>query len=381
LPLTIFIAHPSDLLTDHRPHGDGLLAWSFIRELAARGHELYVAAEQVDLRSDTPSNVHVHVLGSPRLPAAPRRAVYMWRIRRLLTDLQGRMRIDLVHQLNPVDVGITLSLFDLAIPIVLGPYVPDFWLGYWQGPSPAMVHIKRLIRTVQQRRATTLLLSTPAAATKVEVPLRSRVRVRELSPGIDLRRWRYAEEPENGQDILFLGGLYVYKGIFVLLDAFERISDEFPSTRLVIAGAGPEEHEIRRRVARTPALARVRLTGPLDHARVVSVMQACSVYCIPSYGEPFGLGALEAMACGRAVIGTSAGGLQHLIDERGGRKVPAGDVDALAGALRELLGAPEMRHKMGAHNRGVIEHHYAWPHVIGRLEDIYAEAIHVRADS
>ena len=47
--LRIFVAHPSALLTDHRPHGDGLVAYGFIRGLAERGHELHVAAEEVDL--------------------------------------------------------------------------------------------------------------------------------------------------------------------------------------------------------------------------------------------------------------------------------------------------------------------------------------------
>jgi L-malate glycosyltransferase len=142
LPLTIFIAHPSELLTDHRPHGDGLLAWSFIRELATRGHQLHVAAEQLDLRATAPPNVRIYVLGSSRAPAALKRLLFMWRLRRLLSTIERSAPVDLVHQLNPVDVGITLSLFDFQIPVVLGPYVPDFWLGYWQGPSRTMARLQ-----------------------------------------------------------------------------------------------------------------------------------------------------------------------------------------------------------------------------------------------
>ena len=61
--LRIFVAHPSALLTDHRPHGDGLVAYGFIRGLAERGHELHVAAEEVDLREPPPPNVHVYLAG------------------------------------------------------------------------------------------------------------------------------------------------------------------------------------------------------------------------------------------------------------------------------------------------------------------------------
>ena len=80
-------------------------------------------------------------------------------------------------------------------------------------------------------------------------------------------------------------------------------------------------------------------------------MQSCDVYCLPSFGEPFGMTALEAMACARPVVATDAGGLRHLVAERGGRKVPPGDADALAAALREVLADPELRRAMGEHNR------------------------------
>ena len=55
VPLRVFVAHPSALLTDHRPHGDGLVAYGFLRELASRGHELHVAAQAVDLRDPPPA--------------------------------------------------------------------------------------------------------------------------------------------------------------------------------------------------------------------------------------------------------------------------------------------------------------------------------------
>jgi len=158
------------------------------------------------------------------------------------------------------------------------------------------------------------------------------------------------------------------------------VSDECPSARLLIAGTGPEESEVRRRIQATPALSRVRLLGLLERDRVISVMQACAVYCLPSYGEPFGMSALEAMACGKPVVATDAGGLRHLVDDEGGRRVSPGDSAALATALRDILSVPEVRRQMGRHNRHVIEERYAWPHVIGSLEDIYREAVESTPD-
>ena len=57
---TIFIVHPSDLLTDHRLYGDGLIACGFLRELANRGYRLHVACQEVDLKEPMPGNVTFH---------------------------------------------------------------------------------------------------------------------------------------------------------------------------------------------------------------------------------------------------------------------------------------------------------------------------------
>ena len=70
---TIFIVHPSDLLTDHRLYGDGLIACGFLRELANRGYRLHVACQEVDLKEPMPGNVTFHPIRQswPGPPAAP----------------------------------------------------------------------------------------------------------------------------------------------------------------------------------------------------------------------------------------------------------------------------------------------------------------------
>ena len=182
MALRIFVAHPSSLVTDHRPHGDGLVAFGFISELAARGHELHVAAEGVDLRDPLPPNVHLHPLGSRRGPAPLDRLSYMWRMRRLYRRLSRARRFDVVHQLNPVDAGLTLAVADTAVPVVLGPYVPDW-------PQVAKPSGHRAVLAAQQRLATTVLLSTPAAASRLAIRRPGGPKVRVVPHGIDAGLW------------------------------------------------------------------------------------------------------------------------------------------------------------------------------------------------
>ena len=175
--------------------------------------------------------------------------------------------------------------------------------------------------------------------------------------------------------MLFLANLEERKGIHVLLDAFARVAPDFPEARLLVAGVGAEQDAVRRRVAQSPALDRVELLGRVERERVAAVMRACDVYCLPSYGEPYGMTALEAMACGRALVVTAAGGLGHLAPDGGARKVAPGDAGALAGALGELLRDPALRRSMGEHNRTEVERRYAWSRVVDRLEECYGEAV------
>ncbi len=377
MPLRLFLIAPSALLTDHRPHGDGLVAFGFIRELAARGHELHVAAGRVALRDSLPANVHVHALVDDQDPGPVARPRFMWRLRRMYRTIAHSARFDLVHQLNPGDVGVSLALVDVRVPVVLGPYVPD-WAASGPGANTLMsagaVRGKQLLRAMQQRRATTVLLSTPAAASKLEVRALRPLHVHELSPGIDQRIW-LPGHGGNGQDVLFLASLEVRKGIHVALDAFARLAPRLAAARLRVAGSGPESERVRHRIRTTPALDRVELLGPLERESVRTTMQACDVYCLPSYGEPFGMTALEAMACARPVVATNGGGLRHLVTNLGGRTVRAGDAAGLAGALEDLLVDPVLRRAMGEHNRRVVEERYAWSRVTDRLEDLYREAI------
>lgn len=367
MKLRIFLVAPSALLTDHLPHGDGLVAFGFIRELAARGHELHVAALRTDLRADLPANLHLHrlALGAPSRLLT--RLDYMRRVRALYGTLELGQAFDIVHQLNPVEVGVSLALVGVPVPLVLGPYWPD-----WPGSSRSRV--KRVLRAAQQRQSSTILLSSPAATSKLSAAAARRVRVAELPPGIDDRRFSPGRGGA-GHDILFLANLEVRKGVHVAIEAFARITTELPRARLLLGGMGSEADAVHRRVGALPAPERVSILGKVEHERVRATMQACDLYCLPSYGEPFGMTALEAMACARPVVATDAGGLRHLVSERGGRRVPPGDSEALASALHELLVDAELRRSMGEHNRRVVEERYSWTRVGDRLEEHYREAV------
>lgn len=383
MALTILVAHPSRLFTDHLPWGDGLIAHEFVRRLAERGHRLHVACQRVALSRPLPPQVTLHPLGVEEGLRAAGRVRYMRRLRALYERLDAAEGIDVAHQLNPVDVGLSLAL-PARVPLVLGPYIPDWPL---RGRAPEALTprdraratladgARRALRLAQQRRAQALLITTPAARAKVQT--RSEPPVVELLPyGIDAAAYAPAR-PDQGRapTVLYLGSLHYRKGIFTLLEAHERVVRRMPGARLEIAGSGREEAAVRERVAASPARDSIALLGRVEREAVAATLAGADVFCVPSYGEPFGLSALEAMACALPVVATDAGGLAHVVDAEGGLKVPPRDPEALAGALATLLSDPARRAAMGAANRRRVERDYGWPAIIGRLEAIYARSV------
>ncbi len=373
------------MLTDCRSHGDGLIADRLIRNLAARGHWLDVAVEGCELRHAYPANVTLHKVptGSGNFPALAR-VRFALSARQLLARLSQTHKFDVVHQLNPVVTGLSLALWGIDNPVVLGPYVPE-WPVFVNGqelqkPSAldrVRTKVKRSIWQAQHKVASGIILSTRAALGKMDDPAKWQYKSHVIPYGIDTKTFTPGPLPEQPV-ILFVGQLTASKGIFVLLEAFRTVSEKVPQCQLHLAGAGSGLDEAKRVAASMTSASSIHFLGRVERDKLPNLIRSCTVACVPSFGEPFGLVALEAMACGRPVVGTDASGLAHLIPDAGGIKVPVGDPHALAEALLNVIGNPILAQSMGEYNRKVVEEQHAWPAVIAQVEQAYEAAIQLK---
>lgn len=380
-PLNIFIAHASDLLTDCEAHGDGLVADYFIRNLMARGHTLHVAVNRCVLREKYAENVKLHFVNTGvNQESAVSRLRFMIGIRSMFAKLSRRCRFDVIHQLNPVVTGLSLALWRTDAPIVLGPHVPAWPRTDGDGKPEKRSAKDRLkgqlkmeIWQLQHRIASGIIVSTPAALEKMREPSTFEAKTHVIPIGINTTAFTPSPLP-NTKSILLINPSR-HKGVFVLLEAFRSVLREIHDCKLILAGTSPELDKVKEVAAELEILPNIIFRGAYKRDEVPSIMRECTVFCVPSFGEPFGQVTLEAMACGRPVVGTDAGGSKYLINEQGGRKVPVGDADALARSLIEVLQNPVLARAMGAHNRHIAESEYAWPAVIARVERTYYAAI------
>jgi glycosyltransferase involved in cell wall biosynthesis len=389
--LYIFVPHCSDVLTDHLPHGDGLIAHGFITSLAQRGHRLHVAAQRVELREPIHPNITIYPLALKRVRGMRSRLEYMFRVRSLLQTLKKSQRFDLIHQLNPVFTGISLAMAGSGLPIVLGNYVarwPNDPDALTSGSGRVMAKIRDLIAAVQQRQADALVLTTPAAWNRLPDLQAVRSRIHVIPHGLDTElfspkpEWDSLEglgSEQRKPTILFFANVVKRKGIFPLIEAFPAVMREIKDCTLRVAGDGPDLDQVKRRVADLGCASQVEFLGHKERADAPELYRNCSVYCLPSYGEPYGMTVVEAMSCARALVVTDCGALPHLVHESGGMRVPAGDAEALAQALVALLRDAAKRAKMGQYNRQLVENKMSWDKVAQQLEAIYEVVLSERA--
>jgi glycosyltransferase involved in cell wall biosynthesis len=138
-----------------------------------------------------------------------------------------------------------------------------------------------------------------------------------------------APATERSADLIFLGRVVSEKGIDVLLEALARLRKRALFPRLTIVGSGPELPRMQQLAERLGLRDQVTFAGPKRNADLVELLQQHKIIVIPSRSdEPFGVVALEGIACGCVAVGSSGGGLPEAIGPCG-VTFPNGDADAL----------------------------------------------------
>jgi len=215
------------------------------------------------------------------------------------------------------------------------------------------VRLSRVLQRFALRRARLLISPSQAHAREVAQELHADdASIRIIPNCFDL-----AEIPSSVNDsrdentVLYVGRLEPVKGIPLLLAAAQLVVQEFPSARFILAGSShprlPRE-DIDAMIHSYSLQDHVALLGHVSQQELICLYRKASLCVVPSHYESFGLVALEAMACGVAVVAAQTGGLPEVVENGStGLLVPPGNANALAEAIGELLGDPRKRARMG----------------------------------
>jgi glycosyltransferase involved in cell wall biosynthesis len=182
----------------------------------------------------------------------------------------------------------------------------------------------------------------------------------------DHQLFRRIPEVLRDRDLVFLGRLVSDKGCDLLLDALAHLREQGVTPNLSIIGSGPARQALEDQVQRLHLASQVRFIGPQSGETLVRLLNEHRVMIVPSrWNEPFGVVALEGIACGCTVIGSSGGGLPEAIGPCG-TTFPNGDFYALAGILNEALTGSHLNwtepvatmNHLALHNSAHIAHRY-----------------------
>lgn len=193
--------------------------------------------------------------------------------------------------------------------------------------------------------------------------------------GVDISRYEGVEPLGRWRDgtknIFFVGRLEERKGVMDLLKAYRLLRKAGCDCRLLLAGAGPLEKQVRRYLL-TRRTGGVELLGRVSDAEKARLFATADVFVAPATGrESFGIVLLEAMAAGRAIVASDIHGYRSVV-RRGeqGLLVPPHEPRALASAIARILSDDEARRRMGEAGRARVQQ-FSWQNVTAKVEAYY----------
>jgi len=172
-------------------------------------------------------------------------------------------------------------------------------------------------------------------------------------------RFRRLPGVPRTEDLVFVGRLVSDKGVDVLLDALGLLDAEGLRPRLTVVGDGPEAPRLRAQAERLGIAGQVGFLGTRTDTELVEILNRHRILVVPSrYNEPFGIVALEGIACGCIVVGSRGGGLKDAIGPCG-ETFENGDARDLARVLGRRLRNPEMDEECLRHAESHLARHKA----------------------
>jgi glycosyltransferase involved in cell wall biosynthesis len=175
--------------------------------------------------------------------------------------------------------------------------------------------------------------------------------INAVNPVTSVNPRRYKDK-----NILFVGIDWERKGGPDLVNAFDIVRQAHPDAKLTIVGSSPSVD-----------VPNCHVVGRIPVNEVGQYFNKASLFCLPTYLEPFGIVFLEAMSSKLPVVATNVGAIPDIVrDGESGYLVEPGDVQGIANALITLISDPEKCRAFGEKGYQLVQGNYSWV-AIGRL--------------
>lgn len=319
--------------------------------------------------------------------------------KKLVKRLIKNQDVDIVFQPSPITPKGLNFMYNLGVPVVLGPLAGgvDFPPAFRYMDSKfaiVSVTLGRLFSHILHRiipgklKAETLIVANPLAKESLPVGYQGKI-YQVIESGVDLDIWKPRKQQQNnpGEAVRFvyLGRFVDWKGIQFLIDAFKQVVNETNAV-LELVGDGELRQDLENKVADLGLENNVNFRGWMKREQASKLLCECDVFVMPSLREAGGNAVLEAMALGLPVIATKWAGPANTLHPDCGIWVEPTSVEAFVNGFSEamikLAIEPELRHQMGqAGPKRVLTNYFDWDSKVDRIIEILYETLNPRSKS
>ena len=335
----------------------GIFVKNQVESLQAHGNEIDVIV------NTNPDKGKVNVLSK----------YIKWFLSFLKYLLKNMNRISLihVHYVFPTGILALIAKKLLKIPYVVTSHGGDLYKLAKKHPR-----IQQLTKKILHEASAVIVVGE---GLKTEVLERYEVpeaKVHVLSMGVYTTVFKQIEKldalealelPSQSKKILFVGNVIRAKGIFELIQAFEKLQDEYS---LYIVGSTKDTdfyNEVNSFIA-DKNIQHVYFVPPQPQRDLANWMSACDDLVLPSHHEGFGLVALEALACGIPVVASNVGGLPYLLSNNRGVLVEPNSSEAIYEGIQTASNATIDHESVKQ-----LVHEQSYETIIHTLENIYKQ--------
>lgn len=333
------------------PHvgGVGVHIHTLSKELVKQGHEVYVITYPHKNIQDIDG---IHVIGTKGLNIpGVRGLMFKKNAKKALENLLDKEDIDIIHghYLFPAGAAAVEVGNSRGIKTYVTAHGSDMFEVYKKQPLMRST-IKNVLKRADCVLAVSNALRHEIIATGVS-GISQKTRLSWNSVDVD----KFSSHRNNTFKIennliekpivLFVGNLIKRKNADSLLEAKKIANSDY---YLVIVGDGPLFKKLKEKVE-DENIRDVIFTGSRDD--VDKIIPSCDVLVLPSFSESFGLVLIEALACGKPVIGSNVGGITEIITDDVGLLVNPNKVSSIAGAIDKVINDDAFRLRLSSNAR------------------------------
>ena len=352
------------MVGQYPPHIGGVARHmnTLAKELVKQGHEVYVITyPHKDLKEEITDIEGVHVIATKGISIPGLRgALFKRNAEKTLEKLVKEKNIDIIHGHYLFPPG--LASVNVGKKTNTKTYVTSHgsdMFELYKKKKFIQSTIKKVLKKADVVLAVSNALKNEIVSTKVE-NIENKTRIHYNS--VDIDKFKPSEDKDyseklrrdleinnNEPIILFVGNIIKLKNIDLIIEAKKELNTK---CNLVIVGTGNHLKNLKEKVnnyTKEGLIENVYFTGPRND--VNKIIPSSDLLILPSFNESFGIVLIEALACGKPVIGSNVGGISEIINEDVGLLIDPYDKQDLAKAIDMILTDTSLQEKFKSNAR------------------------------